>query len=150
MPLPELDTHGDLPPGVHRASLDEVLNRFGHGTPQRGLVTARLVRVYELASGTGKLERFIIFGSYVTDKPDPNDVDIILVMRDDFGEQDYTEQILPVLDHLRVQRELGASVFWTRPGGLLRETVDEFVAHWQVTRDHGTRGIVEVVLEAIG
>src|SRR5206468_9439117 len=84
MPLPEFDSHGDLPIGVHRASLDEVLARFGHGTPQRQLVTARLLHVHELASGTGKLERFIIFGSYVTAKPDPNDVDIILVMRDDF------------------------------------------------------------------
>jgi hypothetical protein len=148
MPLPEFDSHGDLPIGVHRASLDEVLARFGHDTPQRQLVTVRLLRVHELASGTGKLERFIIFGSYVTAKPDPNDVDIILVMRDDFQEQDYTDEVLPVLDHLRSQRELGASVFWTRPGAVLLETVDEFVAYWQVTRELGRRGIIEVVAEA--
>lgn len=148
MPLPEFDSHGDLPIGVHRASLDEVLARFGHDTPQRQLVTARLLRVYALASGTGKLERFIIFGSYVTAKPDPHDVDIILVMRDDFQEQDYTDEVLPVLDHLRSQRELGASVFWTRPGAVLLETVDEFLAYWQVTRELGSRGIIEVVAEA--
>lgn len=148
MPLPEFDSHGDLPIGVHRASLDEVVARFGHDTPQRQLVSARLLRVHELASGTGKLERFIIFGSYVTAKPDPNDVDIILVMRDDFQEQDYTDEVLPVLDHLRSQRELGASVFWTRPGAVLLETFDEFVAYWQVTRELGRRGIIEVVAEA--
>jgi len=148
MPLPEFDSHGDLPIGVHRASLGEVLLRFGHDTPQRQLVTARLLRVHELASRTGKLERFIIFGSYVTAKPDPKDVDIILVMRDDFQEQDYTDEMLPVLDHLRSQRELGASVFWTRPGAVLLETVDEFVAYWQVTRELGRRGIIEVVSEA--
>jgi hypothetical protein len=78
------------------ASLDELLDRFGDGTPQRQLVTARLLRVHELASGTGKLERFIIFGSYVTAKPDPNDVDIILVMRDDFREQENDEETAPV------------------------------------------------------
>jgi hypothetical protein len=148
MPLPEFDSNGDLPIGVHRASLDEVLARFGHDTPQRQLVTARLFRVHELASRTGKLERFIIFGSYVTAKPDPNDVDIILVMRDDFQDPDYTEEVLPVLDHQRSQRELGASVFWTRPGAVLLETVDEFVAYWQVTRELGRRGIIEVVAEA--
>jgi hypothetical protein len=148
MPLPEFDSHGDLPIGVHRASLAEVRARFGHGTPQRQLVTARLLHVHELASGTGKLERFIIFGSYVTAKPDPNDVDIILVMRDDFQEPDYTDEVLPVLNHLRSQRELGASVFWTRPGAVLLETVDEFVAYWQVTRQLGRRGIIEVVAEA--
>jgi hypothetical protein len=147
MPLPEFDSLGDLPVGVHRAALDEVLARFGGGMPQRQLVTARLLRVYELASDTGKLERFIIFGSYVTGKHDPNDVDIILVMRDDFREQDYTDDVLPVLDHYRCQRELGASVFWLRSGAVLLETVDEFVAHWQVTRELGRRGIVEVVAE---
>src|SRR5438309_9902816 len=81
MPLPELDSHGDLPIGVHQASLDEVIAYFGHGTPQPQLVTKRLLRIYDLARGTGKLERFVIFGSYVTAKPNPNDVDIILIMR---------------------------------------------------------------------
>jgi len=55
MPLPEFDEQGDLPIGVHQATLDEVLTRFGHGTPQRQLVTAQLVRIYELARATGKL-----------------------------------------------------------------------------------------------
>ena len=82
MPLPELDRYGDLPIGVHQASLDEVIARFGHGTPQRQLVTTRLLRIYDLARGTGKLERFSIFGSYVTAKPDPNDVDIMLIMHE--------------------------------------------------------------------
>lgn len=147
MPLPEFDRAGDLPLGVHQASIDEVIARFGQSTLQRQVVTARLLRVYERASGTGKLERFIIFGSYVTAKPNPNDVDIILVMRDDFREEDHTDDMRTVLNHLRVQRELGASVFWTRAGAVLLETVDEFVAFWQVTRDQGTRGIVEVILE---
>jgi hypothetical protein len=58
-----------------------VLARFSQGTPQRQLVTARLARIYELARVTGKLERFVIFGSYVTAEPEPNDVDIILIRR---------------------------------------------------------------------
>ena len=49
------------------------------------------------------------------------------------------DEVLPVFNHLRSQRELGASVFWTRPGAVLLETVDEFVAYWQVTRELGRR-----------
>ena len=147
MPLPELDSNGDLPIGVHRASLDEVIARFGHGTPQRQLVTTRLLRVLKLADGTGKLERFIIFGSYVTAKPNPNDVDIILIMRDDFREPECDEETAPVFHHLRAQAELGASVFWTAPCGVLLETVDQFIEHWQVKRDHSRHGIVEVIRE---
>jgi hypothetical protein len=147
MPLPAFDIRGDLPVGVHQATLTEVLARFDHGTPQRELVTTRLVRVYELAQRTGKLLRFIIFGSYVTAKPEPNDIDIILVMRDDFREEDYTEDVLPVFNHLRAHDELGVSVFWTRPGAVLLETVDDFIAFWQVKRDLTAHGIIEVVEE---
>jgi hypothetical protein len=85
MPLPTFDNRGDLPVGVHQATLGEVVERFGHGTPQRELVTNRLVHIYELAQRTGKLLRFVIFGSYVTDKLEPNDIDILLVMTDDFN-----------------------------------------------------------------
>jgi hypothetical protein len=145
MPLPAFDNRGDLPVGVHQATLAEVIERFGHGTPQRELATTKLVHIYELARRTGKLERFVIFGSYVTIKPAPNDIDIILIMRNDFREEDYTEEVLPVFNHLRAHDELGASVFWTRSGAVLLETVDEFIAHWQRTRDLTRRGIVEVI-----
>jgi hypothetical protein len=147
MSLPAFDSRGDLPVGVHPATLAEVIACFGHDTPQRELITNRLVRIYELVQRTGKLERFIIFGSYVTTKPEPNDVDIVLIMRDDFREEDYTEEVLPVFNHQHAQDELGASVFWTRPGAGLLETMDEFIAHWQTTRELTSRGIVEVISE---
>jgi hypothetical protein len=144
MPLPDFNSRGELPEGVHQASLVEVLERFGHGTPQRQLVTSRLVRGYELGRRTGKLERFVIFGSYVTAKPAPQDVDIILVMRDDFSEPECDEQTRAVFNHTRAQKELGASIFWTCVSGVLVDTLDEFIAHWQLRRDLGRRGIVEI------
>lgn len=147
MSLPAFDSRGDLPVSVHPATLAEVIARFGYGTPQREFVTARLMRVYELARATGKLLRFVIFGSYVTDKPAPNDVDIILVMADDFTEQDYAPGLFPVFEHLRAQQELGASIFAVRPGFVIGETVDDFIAYWQTKRDKSRHGIVEVIPE---
>lgn len=73
MPLPAFNEEGDLPPGVHRATLEEVLERFGEGSVQRCVVAARLKRVYELVSSTGHLARFVVFGSFVTAKEEPND-----------------------------------------------------------------------------
>ena len=72
MPLPDFNLEGDLPEGVHRATMDEVVARFGVGTRQRQIVLARLLRVLEVAEATGKLERLIIFGSFITNKPHPN------------------------------------------------------------------------------
>ena len=147
MPLPEFDQFGDLPVGVHPATLAEVLERFGHSTPQRQLVTGRLRRIYQLAQNTGKLLRFVIFGSYITAKPAPNDVDLILVLQDDLTEQDYDPDMFPLFNHLRAQETLGASLFAIRPGFVIGETVDEFIAHWQIKRDLNQRGIVEIIRE---
>ena len=85
MPLPPFNANGDLPPGVYAATVAEVVARFGAGTPRREVVTQRLVRIHNLAVATGGLGRFVLFGSYVTSKPVPNDVDVILVMKDAFG-----------------------------------------------------------------
>ena len=117
MSPPEFDSQGNLAVGVHPAPLKEVIARFGHGTSQRQLVTSRLIRVYELANNTSKLERFIIFGSYDTAKADPNDVDIILIMHDDFTQQECAVEARPLFDHLRAQQEFGASVFAIRHRG---------------------------------
>jgi hypothetical protein len=35
-------------------------------------------------------------------------------------------------------------VFWIRPALLVLETLEEFIAHWQITRDQTRRGLVEV------
>ena len=44
-----------------------------------------LEHIYALANAGGHLARFIVFGSFVTAKPAPNDVDIFLLMSDSFG-----------------------------------------------------------------
>jgi predicted nucleotidyltransferase len=146
MPLPDFDSVGDLPEGVYQATMDEIRARFGHGTSQRQAVTARLLRIYHLAAATGKLERVIIFGSYITTKPDPNDVDVVLVMSDDFEVQACDKATRRVFDHTQATEEFGASIFWLRPSMLFLETLEEFIEHWQIKRDLTRRGIVEVRL----
>jgi hypothetical protein len=144
VPLPDLNELGDLPEGVHQATLDEVVARFGAGSPQRQAVTARLRRIRELAVRTGGLDRVVVFGSYVTAKPEPNDVDVVLVMRDDFDPTRCPPEAAALFDHGRAEAEFGASVFWLRPGMLLGETLGQFVSHWQLKREGGRRGILEV------
>jgi hypothetical protein len=82
--FPAFNEEGDLPPGVHRATLAGVLERFGQGTIQRRAVADRLKRIYQLVTSTGHLARFVLFGSFVTAKAEPKDVDIVLIMEDAF------------------------------------------------------------------
>ena len=66
-------------------------------------------------------------------------------MKSEFRLESCDRQALALFDHYRAQTELGASVFWTRPGLLFLETLDEFIAGWQRKRDRTLRGIVEVM-----
>jgi hypothetical protein len=83
--LPDFSLDGDLPPGVFTVTLEAVISRFGDGHPQRQEMTRRLSRIYRLAQETRAVQHFLIFGSYVTEKTAPNDIDIVLIMQDNFG-----------------------------------------------------------------
>jgi hypothetical protein len=144
MPLPLLNSKGELPEGVHQATMDEVLTQFGGRTPHRQAVTARLQRIFQLARATGKLARLVIFGSYVTSKPNPNDVDVVLVMDDSFDLPACDAETRSLFDHMDAEEEFGASIFWIRPSMLIFEGLETFIAHWQRTRGGARRGIVEV------
>jgi hypothetical protein len=144
MGLPGFNEFDDLPEGRHSASLDEVLARFGGGTPQRAAVTDRLRRIASLAVATGHLDRLVIFGSYVSDVAEPNDVDVILVMDEDFATERCPPDSRVLFDHARADNELGASIFWVRPDMLLGEPLEQFLAQWERKRDGRRRGIVEI------
>jgi hypothetical protein len=141
---PDFDDNGDLPVGIHQATLSEVVAHFGAASLQRRVVAQRLVRIYELASGTGHLARFVIFGSFVTAKPDPNDVDIFLIMEDTFAPQQVSAEAEIIFDHLAAQEYEGASVFWLKRAGAIGGE-QRAVEDWQIKRDRARRGIVEVV-----
>jgi hypothetical protein len=141
---PEFDTSGDMPPGIHPGTLAEVVTHFGSRTPQRQRVARRLEHIYALAKASGHLARFIVFGSFVTAKPAPNDVDIFLLMSDSFDVSQVPHDIVTVFDHTAAQNVLGASVFWIRRAAALGGE-EAAIEHWQITRAGGQRGIVEVI-----
>ena len=147
MELPSFTETGDLPLGVYRAALAEVGERFGSGTPQRRRVFLRLERLVALARGTGHLFRIVVFGSFVTTKPDPNDVDVFLLMADSFDVSAATGETRLLFDHLAAEAHFGASVFWLRRQAAF-DGEEAAVEYWQIKRDGQRRGIVELDLEA--
>ena len=66
--LPEFTDEGDLPPGVHRATLADVLERFGQGSAKRVAVADRLTVSHHSGLDLGSCARFVVFGSFVTAK----------------------------------------------------------------------------------
>jgi hypothetical protein len=144
--LPPFAASGDLPPGIHRATLAEVLERFGSGSPQRMLVGLRLERVYNVAWATGHLARYMVFGSFVTAKPLPNDVDVFLLMEDTFDMGQLTGEARLLFERAAAQTRFGASLFWLRRLAVLDDE-QTTLSHWQITREGYHRGIVEIIPE---
>lgn len=146
MPLPKFNERGDLPEGIHRASLEEVLSRLGSDSAKRRSAAASLISVVELARATGALMRLIIFGSFVTSKAEPRDIDIILIMRDDFDVTACDRETASLFNHTEAENRFNASVFWIRPALLVNDSLADFIAHWQLKRDGTKRGIVELIV----
>ena len=68
MSIPALLPNGYLPLGVHKATLSEVIERFGTNAPRRQVLASRLQELVNFARETRKLQRLFIWGSFVTDK----------------------------------------------------------------------------------
>ena len=142
--FPPFDENGDLPVGIYHATLQEVLEHFGKGSLQRQLVAQRLAKIYRLAKSTNQLARFIIYGSFITQKPNPGDVDVFLVMNNHFNKSRFHGDIRRIFEHLESENNIGASIFWMSE---LSVSINEkvFIEGWQVKRDGERRGIVEVI-----
>jgi hypothetical protein len=64
-------------------------------------VGQRLERIYRLAIGTRQLSRFVVFGSFVTAKREPADVDVFLLMEDTFDMGQLTGEARVLFDQHR-------------------------------------------------
>ena len=71
--IPGHDKDGQLPPGVHQATWDELRVRFGDG-PQRARLLAGLYRAARSLKSAGALTLYVD-GSFVSTKENPSDFD---------------------------------------------------------------------------
>jgi len=142
--LPSLNDDGDLPPGIHSAGWTEIEARFGKGTAARERAFATLKTVHELATRTGSLRSFYVFGSFVSAATEPRDVDVFLVMAADFRVEDGPAQSEALFSHANAQGRYRASIFWLREGTVSRDTLRELCDGWQIKRSGALRGILEI------
>ena len=72
--IPQFQSTGLLPPGIHTAAWREVEARFGF-TPKRRRLLAGLRQALLLLQRAG-CRRVYLDGSFVTTKPNPGDIDV--------------------------------------------------------------------------
>ena len=133
--LPRFNEHGYLPPGIHPCPVAELVARFGTGSPERKVATQELLGFIDWARLAG-VRRLIVNGSYATDAPAPQDVDLV---------------ILPGPDYPKDQKSTAnEEMIWPFLHVLVAADDDDLEA-WAM-RDFGTdrqrrpKGVVEVTL----
>ncbi len=147
MSIPDLNENGFLPPGVHLCTLEEMSRRFGsfRRSDRRPRLLARLLELIREVQRSRFFIAVIIDGSFVTDEPTPNDIDLILIVHEN---QDHTADV-SVADYALMDRSagrrLGFDLLVAREGSLeYREYVGFFA---QVRNDRRqTKGMLRINL----
>jgi predicted nucleotidyltransferase len=143
--LPELTDRGELPPGVHVADWQEFQARFCGSSSRRIWLSSRLRALLALAGASGKLRRVFIWGSFVTAKPAPKDLDILLIMEEDFEVDGIAAPAQAVFDSVRAKLLFESDVFWAR-ASIGHELLSLWLDTYQTSRSFRKRGIVELEL----
>ncbi|MGC9971122.1 MAG: hypothetical protein ABSE56_11085 [Bryobacteraceae bacterium] len=98
-----------------------------------------------LAGASGKLRRVFIWGSFVTAKPAPKDLDILLIMEEDFEVDGIAAPAQAVFDSVRAKLLFESDVFWAR-ASIGHELLSLWLDTYQTSRSFRKRGIVELEL----
>ncbi|HLY31212.1 MAG TPA: hypothetical protein VKQ36_09285 [Ktedonobacterales bacterium] len=77
--IPPLRRNGTLPPGVHRATLSELLSAFPPINQQRQILNDSVQHAVEELYKLDPTLVIFVDGSYVTKKAEPNDVDLLII-----------------------------------------------------------------------
>jgi hypothetical protein len=148
MPIPPLDEHGLLPPGVHHCTLEEIRARFGsfQESDRRPQLFARLTAFLSEAQAARLVASVVVDGSFVTAKPEPNDIDLIVVVAPGHSfAADLSPSEYAVLSKRRVHRRHGFDVLVARDDS---EEYRRYVRFFQQIRfEPGrTKGILRLTL----
>jgi hypothetical protein len=132
--IPPFDQSGSLPPGVHRADIHEVEERFGRQSEIRRVQMESVRWMVELAKRAGA-ERIVLNGSFVTDIIEPNDVDCVLLTGKGFPTDKSAEE------------ELRAGLPFLEIAMVGQRAFDGLVNVYFATDRQGTpKGMVELIL----
>lgn len=106
MPIPDFNELGLLPEGLHTATLDEIRQRFGRPTlsNRRYELFQGLRELLDELAGSQIVDHIIVNGSFVTEKQDPGDIDLIVALSAETGR---TRSLAPYETHLLDPKRIG-------------------------------------------
>ncbi len=118
---------------------------LGGVPPRREWLIGRFDALLGHVQATGHLRRMFVWGSFVTQKATPGDLDVLLIMSSEFAASTLPLEARDVFDAARAKLAFEADVFWARES-IGPEALGLWLDTYQTTRDFRKRGIVELEL----
>jgi len=141
-PLPEFDEHGNLPPGLYRPNLNDVIERYsGENNLIRASRTQSLVEFMEFIRPFAIA--VYIDGSYITKKLSPNDVDIVVILPPNFN---YSSPEGEKLSEYSKSKDYSHLDIFPYIQGKQSHEIDKKVRGWTTDRDNNAKGILYLEL----
>ena len=146
--IPPLDEYGCLPEGIHDSTIDEAAGRFGvfQTSDRRLQLWAKFTEFMRELRVCDFMEAVLVDGSFVTGTPEPNDIDLVLVIASshDFS-TDLPPGIYNLLAHRRVRRQFGFDIVVIKSDS---ENLEQAVAFFQQVKQRPgiKKGILRINL----
>ena len=117
--------------------------RFGTATPRRQFLFGRLQALVNDLVSTGSVKRIYLFGSFVSRKSSPNDIDLLVVMEAGFTTAQLSGRVSEVFQHDLCRIRYHANVFWVTEV-IGDERIDDLLDVFSRNREKQQRPIIEV------
>ncbi len=146
--IPPFDENGYLPEGIYECTLDEAAERFGgfQNSDRRPQLWAKLTEFLGEVKAGDIAEAVLVDGSFVTSKPDPNDIDVVLVV---IASYDFSTDLPPAVYNLlaqhRVRRRFGFDIVIVENDS---ENLDQAVVFFQQVKQRPgvKKGVLRIKL----
>jgi len=140
--------NGWLLEGIYGCTLDEAAERFGkfQGSDRRPQLWVRFTEFMRELKACEFLEAVLVDGSFVSAKPDPNDIDLVLVVA---SAHDFSTDLPPVQYNLlaqqRVRRRFGFDIVVVKNSS---DSLEQAVAFFQQVKQRPgvKKGILKIKL----
>ncbi len=143
--IPLFDIDGNLPPGIHEATLLEFNERlciFAR-SDRRLRICKQIESLVQDARASQIVERIIFGGSFITDKAEPNDFDGIVVLKPEVRYEELLPTQLWIADTQQASRRYGGDIFVARAN---QATLANYVTFLATNRFGSDVGLIEVKL----
>lgn len=127
------------------ASFQDIQVRFGSSTPRRQFLFEQLQTVVHRLRGTGQIKNIYLFGSFVTGKDSPNDIDLFVIMSSTFSTVGRSEKDMEVFQHDVCRILFHADVFWVTEA-VGADRIEDMLEVFSRDRDGRAQPVIEVKL----